>query len=86
LLLAHASWLVAKSRSDFALPLCARKGLQRKSFWRSQKIEAESPVCGVLRRKCAQILNYKWVNRILEIPVSFQAPASVLATACAAPV
>ncbi|MDR1316994.1 MAG: hypothetical protein LBK13_08995, partial [Spirochaetales bacterium] len=28
-LLAHASWLVAKSRSDFALPL--RKGLERKA-------------------------------------------------------
>jgi hypothetical protein len=26
-LLAHASWLVAKLRSDFALPLGARKGL-----------------------------------------------------------
>jgi hypothetical protein len=24
-----------------------RKGLKRKFFWRSQKIEAESPVCGV---------------------------------------
>jgi hypothetical protein len=31
LLLTHASWLVAKSQSDFALPLCVRKGLQRKS-------------------------------------------------------
>jgi hypothetical protein len=31
LLPAHASWLVAKSRSDFALPLCVRKGLQRKA-------------------------------------------------------
>jgi hypothetical protein len=37
------------------LPL--REGLQRKSFWRSQKIEAESPVFfGVSRKKRAQIL------------------------------
>jgi hypothetical protein len=36
-----------------------RKGLQRKSFLPpgGKKIEAKSPVCGVLRRKCAKIPN-----------------------------
>jgi hypothetical protein len=29
---------------ELVLKLPPRKGLQRKSFWRSQKIEAESPV------------------------------------------
>jgi hypothetical protein len=50
LLLAHASWLVAKSRSDFALSLARAQGIVAEIlFYRAavKKIGAESPVfCG----------------------------------------
>jgi hypothetical protein len=57
LLLAHASWLVANLHSQIRCsPM--HPGLQRKSFLRSQKVEAESLVFGAERQKGAQISNY----------------------------
>jgi hypothetical protein len=48
LLLAHASWLVAKSRSDFALPLVRAQGIAAESpqdlHWQIRGLGAESPV------------------------------------------